>query len=90
MNGICELRRYTLPTSYSIENCKTGCLHDSRCFGVYHTGYGYCIEYMYKETYGCYLPRDATHFIHKGNHIVSNLIKFLFTVSNHAPVRKDA
>lgn len=84
MNGICEMRQFP----YSIENCKTGCLHDSRCFGVTHTGY--CTEYTYQGKYGSFFPRDATHFIHKGNHIVSNLIKFLFTVSNHAPVRNDA
>lgn len=86
MIGICELRSSSLD---SIENCKTHCLYDSRCVGVNPTGH--CIEYMYQAvTSRCHFPRTAIHFIHKGNHIVSYLIKFLFNVSNHAPVRKDA
>lgn len=89
MIGICELRSFSPLT---IENCKTGCLHESRCFGVVHIHtVSYCIEYMYRATTSrCYFSRKATHLIQKGNHIVSNLIKFLFNVSNHAPVRKDA
>lgn len=86
MIGICWFRS---SPSYSIENCKTHCLYDSRCVGVNPTGH--CIEYMYQAvTSRCHFPRTAIHFIHKGNHIVSYLIKFLFNVSNHAPVRKDA
>lgn len=89
--GICELK--DVPSS-TIENCKTYCLRNSRCFGVEHTvpvSYAYCILYMYKATTSrCNFSRRASHFFHKGNHIVSNFIKFLFHVSNHAPVRKDA
>lgn len=97
MIGICILRADSYST---IENCKTSCLHafDSRCFGVEHYGREYytnCIQYTYTATpsrYRCYFSRGASHFFHKGNHIVSNFIKFkfLFNVSNHAPVRKDA
>lgn len=91
MNGLCELKRISDVHSYSTENCKTDCLHESRCFGVYYFDDGDCILYMYKATTStCYFPRGASHFFHEGNHIVSNFIKFLFNVSNHAPVRKDA
>lgn len=76
MIGICWFRS---SPSYSIENCKTHCLYDSRCVGVNPTGH--CIEYMYQAvTSRCHFPRTAIHFIHKGNHIVSYLIKFLFNV----------
>lgn len=87
MIGICQLRSHS-----TIENCKTSCLRDSRCFGVEHNVYvSTCMEYIYRTpTSRCYFSRGATHFSHKGNHIVSNFIKFLFNVSNHAPVRKYA
>lgn len=89
MNGICELRRFIFFILYLIENCKIGCLYDLRCFGFDYIGYGYCIEYMYKEIYGCYLLRYVIYFIYKGNYIVSYLIKFLFNVLNYVFVRKD-
>lgn len=93
MIGICQLG---VDPSSIIENCKTYCLHayDSRCFGVIHdVRESYCIPYMYTASTSrsrCY--KGASHFFHIGNHIVSNFIKFkfLFNVSNHAPVRKDA
>lgn len=97
MIGICALRVYS---SSTIENCKTSCLHvyDSWCFGFEHNvraSFVNCIQYSYTATTSgsrCYFSRGASHFFHKGNHIVSNFIKFkfLFNVSNHAPVRKDA
>lgn len=64
----------------TIENCKTYCLRNSRCFGVEHTvpvSYAYCILYMYEATTSrCYFSRGASHFFHKGNHIVSNVSRF--------------
>lgn len=83
MNGICELRGiYSYFQSNLTENyCNTDCLRDSRCVGVYHFDDEDCIQYMYKATASrCYFPRIASHFFHKGNHIVSNFIKFLFNV----------
>lgn len=88
MIGICESRSDTY-AYLTIENCKTNCLREWRCFGVVYSAN--CKQYMYKATTSrCYFERGASHFFHKGNHIVSNFIKFLFNVSNHAPVRKDA
>lgn len=53
----------------TIENCKTYCLRNSRCFGVEHTvpvSYAYCILYMYEATTSrCYFSRGASHFFHK-------------------------
>ncbi|XP_052705511.1 uncharacterized protein LOC128181239 [Crassostrea angulata] len=62
MIGICQLRSHS-----TIENCKTSCLRDSRCFGVEHNVYvSTCMEYIYRTpTSRCYFSRGATHFSHK-------------------------
>lgn len=61
--GLCYFRKYVF--SKSMDECKSICLQDERCFGIVHSTQS-CIDYWYEER-DCSFPRDATYFIHKGN-----------------------
>lgn len=64
-NGICELRRTRDPIT--LEECKTGCLDDSRCYAI-ENSIETCIQYIYKhlQTTQCYFLRGTVFITHKG------------------------
>lgn len=62
-NGICELRS---TANLTLEECKSGCLKDSRCYAIEHSSSS-CREHMYKHpTSRCYFWRDTKYIDHKG------------------------
>lgn len=63
-NGICELRSKNA-SLITLEECKSGCLKESRCYAIEYSSF--CKEYMYKyETSRCYFGRGTVFIDHKG------------------------
>lgn len=63
-NGICELRSKDA-SLITLEECKSGCLKESRCYAIEYSSF--CKEYMYKhETSRCYFGRGTVFIDHKG------------------------
>lgn len=60
-NGICELRS---TPNLTLEECKSGCLKDSRCYAIEHSSSS-CkdLMYMYKK---CSFGRHTLFINHKG------------------------